>query len=338
MDVNMDKLSSSGLAAIAVLAGTLAAYIRFFRTGARSLPPPDEIVGLRIYPIKSCRGFEVTSATLLKTGFDLDRAWMFVSEHNREFITIRGDSRMTLIRTHVDFDKDELAITLEGNTDWKFVIPAHPTREWLEQNTTLREGVIWGQETDGWEYSTQSTKAISDFLGKDVRLLYKGPTPRPLRGCGAADKLGRSEATKFADMMPVQISSLASIAELNQRLKAIGEDTIDIERFRPNVIIRGHVPWGEDNWKTVRAGGLDLDVVSRCLRCQVPNVDPDSAEKHPRQPWDELVKYRRIDKGLKYKPSFGMLCVPQKEGKVSVGSKFEVLRTTEDHFFISPMK
>ena len=163
-----------------------------------------------------------------------------------------------------------------------------------------------------------------------------------LRGCGAPELLGRTEATKFADMMPVLVGSMASIGELNKRLAREGEDEIEIERFRPNIIIRGSQPWDEDRWKALRISdgkaALNLDVVCRCLRCQVPNVDPETAEKHPRQPWNQLMSYRRIDPGLKFKPSFGMLCVPREEGLIEVGMRFDVTATTNDHFFISPMK
>lgn len=309
----------------------------------RSLLPHtdvDEIVALYVYPIKSCRGFPVKSARLLPTGLELDRNWMFVSADTGEFITIRTNSNMTLIRTGFDEESDELSVSIRDEK--KFVIPAHPTPEWLRDNTELKKAGIWGQQTDAWEYSARLTQPISDFLNSDVRLVYKGPTPRVLRGCGAPELLGRTESVKFADMMPVLIASTKSIGELNSRLTEAGENEIDIERFRPNIVIRGGEPWSEDSWKTVRVHGeqgpLELDVVCRCLRCQVPNVDPDTAEKNPRQPWNKLVSYRRIDPGLRHKPSFGMLCVPKASGQVSVGMRFDVKASTHDHFFINPMK
>ncbi|GKT48732.1 mitochondrial amidoxime-reducing component 1 [Colletotrichum spaethianum] len=303
------------------------------------LPASDEIVALRVYPVKSCRGFEVKSTQLLRTGLDLDRSWMFIAAETREFITIRTNSNLTLIRTSYDPDTDQLII---GLRDYKFDIPAHPTNDWLSKNAKLAKAGIWGEQTDGWEYPASLTQPISDFLNIDIRLMFKGPTPRVLRGCGAPKLLGRSEAVKFADMMPVLVGSMASIGELNGRLVQAGENEIEIERFRPNIIIRGNEPWIEDGWKALRIndGGvpLDLDVVCRCLRCQVPNVHPETADKHPRQPWDQLMKYRRIDPGLKFKPSFGMLCVPRTEGLISVGMKFDVTAMTNDHFFINPMK
>ncbi|KAK0385523.1 hypothetical protein NLU13_6703 [Sarocladium strictum] len=339
------------LAAIA-LSTSLVLLVQFLRKSQKGylasprnrllLPQPesDEIVALYVYPIKSCRGFPVKSARLLPTGLDLDRNWMFVTADTAEFITIRANPAMTLIRTSYDEDSDELSVSIRDEKT--FVIPAHPTAEWLRDNTELKKAGIWGQQTDAWQYPAQLTQPISDFLNSDVRLVYKGPTPRVLRGCGAPDRLGRTEAVKFADMMPVLIASTQSIAELNSRLAEAGEDEVDMERFRPNIVIRGREPWAEDSWKTVRVHGdrgpLELDVVCRCLRCQVPNVDPDTAEKNPRQPWDKLVSYRRIDPGLRHKPSFGMLCVPKAAGQVSVGMKFDATALTHDHFFISPMK
>lgn len=92
-------------------------------------------------------------------------------------------------------------------------------------------------------------------------------------------------------------------------------DEITIERFRPNIIVKGAdnetdellpQPWSEDNWKTVKvinketsgiasyiySNSLDMDVPARCGRCQVPNVHPETAFKHPKEPWDTLVSYR----------------------------------------------
>ncbi|KAM0246438.1 hypothetical protein ACHAP5_004752 [Fusarium lateritium] len=331
--------------AISVILPILLLLVVFRNTGipsaTKSLPLPaiDEIVRLRVYPVKSCRGFDVKSSQLLRTGLDLDRNWMFVTAEKNEFITIRTNSKMTLIRTAWDSDTDTLTISLNEH---KIEIPAHPTTQWLQSNTELKKAGIWGEQTDAWEYSASLTKPISEFLNMEVRLVYNGPTPRVLRGSGAPHRLGRTEATNFADMMPVLVASMASMNELNDRLAQAGEDKIDIERFRPNVVIRGSTPWIEDGWKTLQIGEgehrLDLDVVCRCLRCQVPNVDPVTADKHPRQPWNQLMKYRRIDPGLKFKPSFGMLCAPSVEGHIEVGMKFHVTAMTNDHFFISPMK
>jgi uncharacterized protein len=307
----------------------------------------SEVVELRIYPIKSCRGIRVDRTTLTRQGLDLDRRWMFVDDKKHEFITIRQKSQMTLIDTAISADGQELTISIR-DTDKSVIIPARPTAQWLQANTTLQQVEIWEHQTDGYEYNDEINSVFTDFFGDKVSLIYKGPTPRICQGNGAARFLGREESVNFPDVLPVQVASQSSLQELNSRLTQKGEDAITIERFRPNIIIKGDVPWSEDNWKTVRINGspsllgsitggnrdaLDLDVAARCARCQVPNVDPDSAVKHKKEPWDTLMSYRRVDEGIKYKPCFGMLCCPRNEGEIAIGMRFEVLEMTDKHFY-----
>ncbi|THV50451.1 hypothetical protein BGAL_0150g00150 [Botrytis galanthina] len=327
-----------------------------------------EISDLLIYPIKSCRGISIKSSRLTTHGLDLDRRWMFVSGDDHKFITIRDISSMTLIDTAFatakspsesgSEDAEYLVISIR-NTDKKVMVPARPTEQWLEDNTSLTQVDIWDYKTDGYVYKDEINSIFNDFFGKDVKLVYKGPTPRILRGNGAPEILGREESTNFPDVMPVLIANEASLQELNQRLAKKGADEITIERFRPNIIVRGKdeentddtapAAWTEDNWKRVKiinkpnsgllstamgSNGLDIDIQARCARCQVPNVNPETAEKNKHEPWDTLVSYRRIDEGIKWKPCFGMLGVPRSDGPITVGMKFEVLETTEDHKYM----
>ena len=64
-------------------------------------------------------------------------------------------------------------------------------------------------------------------------------------------------------------------------------------------------------------------------------MNPDTAEKNPKQPWDTLMKFRRVDDGgpARWKPCFGMMCIPTTEGKIAVGAKLEVLETTANHLY-----
>jgi len=292
------------------------------------------------------------------------------------FITIRDFSEMTLIDTAFASMPDttssepspsfpqqaaEFLVISIRNTDKTVMVPARPTSEWLQKNTELRQVNIWEYDTDGYVYKDEVNDIFSDFFEKPVKLVYKGPTPRILRGNGAPDVLGREESTNFPDVLPLQIANEGSIRELNERLKGKGHEEITIERFRPNIIVRGSSSasdpapkaWSEDSWKTVRIinssqntrsgitgllgggnRGLEVDVQARCVRCQVPNVDPETAEKDKKEPWDTLVSYRRIDEGIKWKPCFGMLSCPRNEGPIGVGMRFEVVETTEGHRYI----
>ncbi|OOQ84398.1 molybdenum cofactor sulfurase [Penicillium brasilianum] len=322
----------------------------------------SEIVSLRMYPIKSCRGFEVQSATLKEHGLDLDRRWMLVDASTHEFLTIRQIPDMTRIGTGLSADGSELIVTIPSKsttTDRPAMhtvrIPSHPSPEWLEANTVVAPVKIWDNNTDGYIYGDAVNAPFSEFMGRPVALVYKGPTPRVLKGNGAPELLGRVQTTGFPDVFPILIASEASLAELNTWLRRVDVDPITVERFRPNIIVRGEKPWVEDSWKTVRIRSstsksasddgisqqqvnhvpIDLDIVARCARCQVPNVNPDTAVKHKKQPWDMLVSYRRVDEGIKYKPCFGMLAAPRSEGTVEVGMKLEVLEETNQHRYIT---
>lgn len=353
MDTLKLRLSSVSLSTVSVCAAilipiVLAPTIR--RQWPQLLPSlqllrrkkgeTTEVVELRVYPVKSCRGITVRKTTLRTHGLDLDRRWMFVDATTHEFLTIRQIPQMTLINTALSEDGNSLILSIKDE-DVKVSIPAHPTADWLRDNTTLAQVKIWDIQTDGYLYGPEVNEPFSRFLGRGVCLAYKGPTPRVLRGNGAPQRLGRTQDTFFPDVHPVLIASEASLADLNSRLVAKGERPITVERFRPNIIVKGNVPWSEDTWKLVRLSGkeedgpIDVDIVARCARCQVPNVEPSTAEKHKTEPWNTLMSFRRVDEGIKYKPCFGMLGAPRAEGEVSVGMKFEVLAETKEHRYIT---
>ncbi|KNG81311.1 MOSC domain protein [Aspergillus nomiae NRRL 13137] len=301
--------------------------------------PSSEITCLRVYPIKSCRGLSLEKTTLHMEGLDLDRRWMLIDANTHDFLTIRQIPQMTLINTALSADSQFLVVTFTGVADKEVRVPLRPDTAWLDAHTTLGQVKIWDIDTDAYIYGPEVNGPFSAFLGRDVCLVYKGPTPRVMRGNGDPRLLGRTQSVNFPDVHPVLVASEASIAELNSRLAEKGVDPIGVERFRANVIVKGGEPWVEDEWKVVRiADGagkvLEFDVLARCARCQVPNVDPDTAEKHKTQPWDTLMSYRRVDEGMKYKPCFGMLCAPRGEGALEVGMRFDVLEVTNEHRYI----
>ena len=283
---------------------------------------------------------------------------MFIDYMKRKFVTIREIPELTLIDTafatstasHANGSEDglELVISIRNQPEAKVHIPARPTQEWLEQNCTLQDNLeIWYEPTDGWVYGDHISKPFTDFLGKPVLLVYKGPTPRLTKGKASKENLGRQESVNFPDHLPVLVANEKSMAHVNTLLQERGADAITIERFRPNVIVKGDddlvSAWTEDEWRAIRIingpepsgslinlgpPSLDVDVVCRCLRCQVPNVEPETGIKHGKEPWGILNTYRRVEPG-KGRPCFGMLCCSRNEGPIAVGMKVEVVREVD---------
>ncbi|KAJ9115884.1 hypothetical protein QFC22_005027 [Naganishia vaughanmartiniae] len=75
--------------------------------------------------------------------------------------------------------------------------------------------------------------------------------------------------------------------------------------------------------RIVKRGGMIC--VSRCGRCQLPNVNPETAEADKAVPYKVLAKYRRVDPAQKFTPIFGVNAVPQQSyGTIHVGDRVRV--------------
>ena len=110
------------------------------------------------------------------------------------------------------------------------------------------------------------------------------------------------------DDSPVLIVNLASV----QAFALEAGMTLDPRRFRANLYVEGPEPEEELRWlgRTIHAGEAELEVTSRCERCKVITMDPDTTEQTP-----ELLRLlvERHDERM------GMYCRVVKPGRVAVG-------------------
>ena len=103
------------------------------------------------------------------------------------------------------------------------------------------------------------------------------------------------------------------------------EYEIGMDRFRPNIVVKGCNPYEEDTWQRVRVGAVPLDVVKPCSRCQIPTTDQATGlrdqSKDP-QPTTTLMTYRTgkqlglvaINPKWRDEVFFGQNVVPAKGG------------------------
>jgi len=87
---------------------------------------------------------------------------------------------------------------------------------------------------------------------------------------------------------------------------------LDHRRFRANLYVEGIEPEEELRWlgRVIRAGDAELEVTSRCERCKVITMDPDTTEQRP-----ELLKLL-VDL---HDERMGMYCRVVRPGRVAVG-------------------
>jgi hypothetical protein len=76
----------------------------------------------------------------------------------------------------------------------------------------------------------------------------------------------------FPDGYPVLVCNESSLEDLNTRLP----QRIPMERFRPNIVLRGLPAWAEDHIDTLCFGAVTLRLVKPCTRCVIPSIDQAS--------------------------------------------------------------
>jgi hypothetical protein len=236
---------------------------------------------LLLYPVKGCRGISLRSARLAPTGLVVgdigDREWVVVDDHG-EFLSQRELPRMALIETSLT----SAALWLSAPGMPMLDVPFESGRDVIRVR-------VWDDELDGVTQGELADRWFTDFLGHRARLIRFAPHARRI---SQRRYTGSTEAPyKFADAFALLVTSESSLADLNARLRAKGQAPVDIDRFRPNIVIDGVERFEEDYARDLRVGDVVLELVKPCVRCTVPSVDPASGEQGT-EPGDTLAVYR----------------------------------------------
>lgn len=249
---------------------------------------------LWVYPLKGCAGVAVGEAEVDTTGLALDRAWMLVDEAD-QFLSQRGCPRLALVRPQVG--ADGLVLRAPGMLALQVA---------LDRVESPRRVRVWSDEVDAWDLGPIAAQWFSDFLGRTTRLVRFDPQhPRRADRRWTGD---RDVTTAFVDAFPLLVTSTGSLAEVNRRLAAADAAPVDQRRFRPNLVLDGLEAHDEDHIDEIdfdtADGPVRLKLVKPCVRCTVPDVDPDDAATG-HAVGDALAAYRadpRMGGGL----TFGM--------------------------------
>ena len=75
----------------------------------------------------------------------------------------------------------------------------------------------------------------------------------------------------------VSINPLTEAAYQYALARVRGEPALPMNRFRPNLVVRGLPPFAEDHLSTLRIGDVELTPVKPCVRCQVTTTDQATA-------------------------------------------------------------
>lgn len=225
------------------------------------------VASLHAYPIKSCAGIALDEALLIETGIELDRAWMVVDAAGR-FVSQRELPRMALVRPVLK--TSEMVLRAPG------MLALHIALDRAEQPV---RATVWDDTVGAFDMGDLCAQWFSDFLGRPLRLVRFDPAQKRLSDRRWTGALEAENA--FSDGFPLLVASVAGIEEFNRRLQARGVPAVTMARFRPNLVLDGLDAHGEDAIDEIDFetpdGPVRLRLVKPCARCNIPDVDPDTA-------------------------------------------------------------
>ena len=258
---------------------------------------PLQIEQLWIYPVKSCAGIRLEQAELQLAGLEWDRAWMVVDAQG-EFVSQRELPRMVLIQPAFRFG--QLELSAPGMLPLRLELEVDAASHRLPVQ-------VWDDRVQAWDMGDAAAQWFSEFLQAELRLVRFDPEVRRLSS--ERWTRGVEAPNRFSDGFPLLLLSSASLADLNQRLQAMGQEPVGIERFRPNLVLGGLDVHDEDRLAELvfplQAGGeVRLQPVKPCAHCAIPNIDPATARPDPAV-GDTLQTYRQ-DRRLLGAVTFGM--------------------------------
>ena len=156
----------------------------------------------------------------------------------------------------------------------------------LDLRGARREVVVWRHQCVAHDQGDEPARWLGEVLGRPLRLVRFDPVHRRLSDREFTG--GTPGYSRFADAYALLVVSLASLADLNARLPA----PLPMNRFRPNVVLDGVEPYGEDAIHELRTGPLALRLVKACTRCTIPTTDQLTAARDPAEPLRTLRSYR----------------------------------------------
>jgi uncharacterized protein YcbX len=255
-----------------------------------------EVSALTIYPLKGGRGMPVTELAIDSIGPRNDRRWVVVDSAGVQ-VTQREIARLCQIVARPD------------GAGLRLSAPYMPTIEVPEPTAEAarRTVQVWDDAVEAADAGDVAARWVSRFLGAEVRLAHC-PETTARRTDPDYDPIG--SPVSFADGYPLLLISEASLADLNTRLPS----PLPMNRFRPNLVVRGTEPFAEDGWRRFMIGAIPFDGVKPCARCVVTTTDQDTGERSP-EPLRTLARYRRRGDGVQ----FGMNVVHRRTGTIRVG-------------------
>lgn len=268
---------------------------------------------LYIYPIKSLGGIQLKEVRLTDRGFEHDRRWMLVDANNR-FITQREHASMALLQTAMA--SNGIEVYHKDNQGEKIVIP------FLADSTEKLAVTIFTDTCQAIIVSNEINQWFSRYLQTPCKLVYMPDDS--LRKVDENFAKEPKNITAFSDGYPILMISKESLADLNSRL----EEPLSVNRFRPNLVIEGGLPYEEDSMEHFIINDLSFYGVKPCARCMITTINQQTTEKG-KEPLKTLATYRMKNNKI----YFGQNVIAESIGQLKTGDQLTLKKMSENPVF-----
>ncbi len=260
-----------------------------------------------IYPVKSLPAVPVETARAGDLGLQGDRRWMLCDDNGR-FISLREEKKMTRFRIAPASDAWQI-----GWENDSVIIP----REL--QSGDARRVTIWEDEVNVLAGKPEWDAWFSDKLGRTCQLVYRHDG-----GSRLVKERWRTgtEEVSFADGYPYLLVGESSLKALESETG----QTLDILRFRPNLVVSGDAPYAEFTYRQLQVGEAVLNGLKPCERCVVTTIDPATGQQG-KEPLRTLARSR-----VEGKVVFGQHASLYRPGTINTGDKVIILRHKESPY------
>lgn len=248
-----------------------------------------QITDLFIYPVKSLKGIALNESMTALRGLQYDREWM-VTTSDYEFITQREIPLMSMIEVSIDPD----ALTLSSKNNTKFQVPL------LLSSTTVIKASVWGDICDAYDEGDDVSLWLTSLLGqyKNKSLRFVRYSSQGIRPVPAKYLNGVEAQSAFSDQFPYLITSWESLEKLNTGLIKNGSQVAEMDRFRPNIVVKGIDNLEKKTSQNLlcQKSGYDFGLRKPCKRCKIITINQDDGKiDNPKEPLATLTSLRFSD-------------------------------------------
>ena len=315
--------------AVVIAASSYYLWKRIIKRSGSSIT----VTALNIFPVKSCRELPVDVGVPTPRGFAGDRIAQ-VTDANGKYCTPREKDKDKLFHVQAEVWGDDRLILRSPDVEETIEIDTSTEKTFTSKSVEVSGAPAKLELLDYGDDAAQWLEKATGIPG--CRLTGMGPTfnrssvINPDQGEEIPTSDGKAPVS-LADEASYLLVNLASLKDLNKRLKARGKKPVDVRRFRPNIVITGLKPWEEDSLKRIRINGVEYMVWQRCGRCIMTTIDRDTLERGP-EPLATLSTFRERANGQR---NFGVHLIPVAStivdgSLVAVNDEVEVLEYDED--------